>query len=130
MAKHSDAQRKEWREKMNGMIKEVSGLSNERREEIARKYPIITSDGHAISAFNTVFLTLQTELSLTIIGGFKQWERAGRTVAKGVKAAGYIYVPMKGKKDAEGETRTPERLRFRMVPVFDIAQTEESAVAA
>ncbi len=33
---------------------------------------------------------------------------------------------MKGKDDAPKE----EKLRFRLVPVFDIAQTEEVAIAA
>ena len=125
MAKHSDAERKEWRERMNGLIKQVGQLSPEQKAEIAKKYPIITCEGHTISGFNSCFLTMQTEMPLTIVAGFKQWERAGRTVAKGEKAAGYIYVPMKGKKDAE-----EEKLRFRMVPVFDISQTEESTVAA
>jgi hypothetical protein len=129
MAKHSDAERKEWREKMNGLIKQVSGLSEEHRAEMARRMPIVTCEGHAISGFNHCFLSMQTDKAITIIGGFRQWERAGRTVSKGVKAAGYIYVPLK-KKDTEGETRIPEKLRFRMVPVFDISQTEESAVAA
>ena len=68
---------------------------------------------------------MQTEETLTIIGGFRQWERASRRVKKGNKAAGYIYVPMK-KKDSEGkDVETDEKLRFRLVPVFDIAQTEE-----
>ncbi len=128
MAKHSDAERKEWREKMNGLIKQVSGLSEEHRAEMARCMPIVTCEGHAISGFNHCFLSMQTDKAITIIGGFRQWERAGRTVSKGMKAAGYIYVPMKKKKD--GKDITEERLRFRMVPVFDISQTEESAVAA
>ena len=70
----------------------------------------------------------QTELTLTIIAGFRQWQAAGRQVSPGQKAAGYIYVPLKRKKD--GQDITPEKLRFRLVPVFDIAQTEESVAAA
>ena len=123
MAKRTDEEKKEWHEKMRAMVKQVGQLSPEQKAEIAAKYPIVTCEGHEISGFNSCFLTMQTETPLTIIGGFRQWERAGRMVTKGNKAAGYIYVPMKGKKDAE-----EEKLRFRMVPVFDISQTEESAV--
>ncbi len=111
---------------MNGLIKQVSALTPEQREEIARRSPIVTSEGHPISAYNACFLTMQTELPLTIVGGFRQWQMAGRQVSPGQQAAGYIYVPMKGKDDAPKE----EKLRFRLVPVFDISQTEEIAVAA
>ena len=129
MAKRTDQEKKEWHEKMRAMVKQVGQLSPEQKAEIAAKYPIVTCEGHEISGFNSCFLTMQTETPLTIIGGFKQWERAGRTVSKGMKTAGYIYVPMK-KKDAEGETRTPEKLRFRLVPVFDVSQTEEKEKVA
>ncbi len=121
MAKRSESEIKDWHSKMNGLIKQVSALTPDQKEKIAADFPIMTSEGHQISPFNACFLTIQTETALTIIAGFKQWNRAGRCVAKGETAAGYIYVPMKGKDDAPKE----ERLRFRMVPVFDISQTEE-----
>ena len=126
MAKRTDEEKKQWKEKMAALVKEVGQLSTEQKAEIAAKYPIVTCEGRAISPYNCCFLTSQTEISLTIIGGFKQWGRAGRMVAKGNKAAGYIYVPMKGKDDAPKE----EKLRFRMVPVFDISQTEEIETVA
>ena len=125
---YTQEEKKQWRERMNGLIKMVSALTPEQREEMARRMPITTCEGHALSAYNACFLSLQTELELTINGGFRQWQAAGRTVSPGQKAAGYIYVPMKKKKD--GQDAVDEKLRFRLVPVFDIAQTEESAVAA
>ncbi len=128
MAKYSDEERKAWRERMNGLIKQVSALEPAQREEMARRMPIVTSEGHSLSPFNACFLSMQTELPLTIIAGFRQWQSAGRQVFPGQKAAGYIYVPMKRKKD--GRDITEEKLRFRLVPVFDIAQTEESVAAA
>ena len=128
MAKYSDAEKKQWHERMGVLIKQVSALAPEQREEIARRSPIVTSEGHPISPYNACFLSMQTELTLTIVGGFRQWQAAGRQVSPGQKAAGYIYVPLKRKKD--GQDITEEKLRFRLVPVFDIAQTEEVAVAA
>ena len=121
-------EKKQWREKMNSLIKQVSALEPAQREEMAKRMPIVTCEGHAISAYNACFLAMQTELALTVVGGFRQWQVAGRQVSPGEKAAGYIYVPLKKKKD--GQDITEEKLRFRMVPVFDIAQTEEVAVAA
>ena len=120
MAKYSDAQRQEWKDKMQGLIKQVSNLSAADKEKLAETNPITTCEGHAISPYNHCFLAMQTDKPLTVIGGFRQWQRAGRMVSKGNKAAGYIYVPMKGKTDDPDK-----KLRFRMVPVFDISQTEE-----
>jgi len=128
MPKYSDQEKKQWRERMNGLIKQVGELSPEQREEISRRSPIVTCEGHPISPYNACFLSMQTELTLTIIGGFRQWKRAGRQVSAGQKAAGYIYVPLKREKD--GKELIPEKMRFRLVPVFDISQTEEIAVAA
>ena len=94
-------EKKAWRERMNELIKQVSALEPAQREEIARRMPIVTCEGHAISAYNACFLAMQIELTLTIIGGFRQWQAAGRQVSPGQKAAGYIYVPMKRKKDGQ-----------------------------
>lgn len=122
--KRTDSQKKEWREKMNALVKQVGAMSKEEREAIAKRAPIVTSDGHPISGFNTCFLMHQTELPLTVIGGFKQWQRAGRTVIPGESAAGYIYVPMNGKKQ-DDESKERERMYFKLAPMFDISQTEE-----
>ncbi len=97
---YSQEEKKARRERMGVLIKQVGELSPEEREEIARRMPIVTCEGHPISPYNACFLSMQTELNLTIIGGFKQWQRSGRQVSPGQKAAGYIYVPMKKKKDS------------------------------
>ncbi len=125
---YSQEEKKAWHERMGVLIKQVGELSPEQREEIARRMLIVTCEGHPISGYNHCFLSMQSNLNITIIGGFRQWQAAGRQVSPGQKAAGYIYVPMKKKKD--GKDITEEKLRFRLVPVFDISQTEEIAVAA
>jgi len=122
MPKRSDAERKAWREKMNGLVKQVSNMSPEKREEIARKMPIVTCEGHPLSGFNACFLSMQSGRTLTIVAGFKQWGKADRRVCEGQHAAGYIYVPTNRKKDSGPDP--DEKVRFRMVPVFDIYQTE------
>ncbi len=124
---YTPEEKKQWHQKMNGLIKTVSALTPEKREEMAKRMPIVTSEGHPISPYNACFLSMQTELTLTIVGGFRQWKRTGRQVTGGQSAAGYIYVPMKKKKDAQDITE--EKLRFRLVPVFDISQTEEMAAS-
>ena len=58
----------------------------------------------------------------SIVGGFKQWRRAGRTVMKGQH--GYSILFPTGTKDSEtGDIE--DVCKFCAGTVFDIAQTEE-----
>ena len=128
MAKRTDAEKKAWREKMTGLCQKVSGMSPEQREEIARKMPVVTCEGHPISGWNCSYLASQSDHTFTVIGGFSQWKKAGRMVTKGQKSLARIFVPMGRKKDPDGG---PEgRVNFRSVPMFDITQTEEAEAAA
>jgi len=134
--KRSDEERKAWREGMNRLIKQVGAMSEEEREQVARRLALITCEGHPLSMFNACFLTTQTRMTLTVVAGFQQWRKAGRTVRQGERAAGYIYVPTgKRRSDDEDAPSTPdekESIRFMLVPVFDVSQTDalEAAVAA
>ena len=69
---------------------------------------------------------LKTAQPLTIIGGFRQWQKQGRKVRTGEHAAGYIYVPLipKGAENGEEPAIGADDVRFRMVPVFDVSQTD------
>ena len=120
MAKKTEAEKREWREKMKGYTAQVAALSDSEREKMAAQNPIVTCEGHAISAKNSIFLSLQSDIEFTVIGGFKQWQKAGRQVKAGNGAAGYIHVPARV-KNKEGENE----LRFRMVPMWDVSQTRE-----
>jgi len=55
-------------------------------------------------------------------------------VRQGEKAAGYIYVPLGTSKTAEDNEDAAEgkreSLRFTLVPVFDVTQTQELEAAA
>lgn len=68
----------------------------------------------------------------TMVNSFKRWQELGRMVRKGEKSI-RIWAPMNVKTNmievstsADGEeTETPiKRTAFRLVPVFDISQTE------
>lgn len=122
--KYSDAERAEWKDKMNVLVGKVGSMSKSEREFIASKYPLITPEGHALSAYNVAFLFMQSgREDLTIVGGFRQFERSGRLVNKGEHAVGYIYVPMVGKEKEAQSSEDPSPVRFRLVPVFDVSQT-------
>ena len=62
--------------------------------------------------------------ALAQIGGFQQWRKAGRMVRKGEHSIGSIFVPIGVSRDPE-DGQDPDKVNFRLVPVFDITQTEE-----
>jgi hypothetical protein len=127
--KRTDEEKRAWHDKMKGFVKQVHAMTPEEQAELSKRMPIVTCEGHALSMYNQAFLSLQTGSPVTVVGGFKQWQRAGRKVVKGQHSAGYIYVPLiptpkEGEKDIAVD---PENVRFRLVPVFDVTQTEEMA---
>ena len=134
MAKYSKEQKQDWFKKMRETAKKVRDLSEEERQKIATQCGTITVEGHPLSFFNCVFLWQQVGRALLQVGGFKQWKKAGRIVKKGERASGYIYVP-RNKKNGNSEDLTNSedpsqeqksgRVRFLLVPVFDITQTQE-----
>jgi hypothetical protein len=109
---------------MRNLCKKVSDLAPEQREELAKKFPISTCEGRTLSVFNQCFLQMQSESTLTLVGGFKQWKKVGRVVRKGEHSAGSIFVPL-GKKKEEEVDPEDDSVKFILVSMFDITQTEE-----
>ena len=73
-----------------------------------------------LSFKNSALLYFQSK-SVSIVGGFQQWKKAGRIVKKGEKALA-IFCPA-SQKAKEGET-TDSPTFFFTGNVFDISQTE------
>lgn len=121
--KRTEEEKQAWRDKMQKLVSQVRSMSDTERAELSARINTRTCEGHALSAFNQYLLALQSPLPVTIIGGFKQWQRQGSKVKAGEHACGYIYVPLIAKKDIENNEQ-PDDVRFRLVPVFDITQTE------
>ena len=120
------------RERARALAGKIAGMSETERQALADRLPaVVNPDGHALTVHNTVFLHMQSgRTDLTMVAGFRQWIRAGRAVRKGEHSCGYIFVPLKRKKDddrREGEQSSHDRIRFRLVPVFDLSQTDELA---
>ena len=73
---------------------------------------------------NQALLYFQAEGNpLSVVAGFKQWQKYGRVVSKGQR--GYlIAVPANNKKSDEGSD-SDDPTFFLWKAVFDISQTEE-----
>ena len=102
----------------------IAKLSDAERATLASKCAIVTVEGHPLSPFNTCLIAAQCPAA-TIVGGFKQWLRAGRCVRKGEHGLA-IWVPTV-KKDADTDNA---ETRFVMGTVFDCSQTDALEVEA
>lgn len=103
------------------LAKKIGRMSDQERAAFVARFPtVVTVEGHELSAHNACMAITQRD-GVTIVGGFKQWLKAGRCVAKG-SAAIWIYAPCQAKSDEDdGESK----MFFRLVPVFDVSQTAE-----
>jgi len=91
---------------------------------------------HAYS-FNNIMLILAQRSGATRVAGFHTWRSLGRTVKRGEKGIA-IFAPMRiAPKRIESEQETDEDsleskptpvMRFRIVYVFDVSQTEGEAL--
>ena len=121
----------ERRKRFSALAKQVAAMTDEQRESLAaRVVGIATVEGHGLSLHNVYMIALQRP-SATIVGGFRQWIKAGRAVRKGEHGM-QIWVPTSKAKDA-GTGRildTADDVRFLVGTVFDVSQTDEIAVLA
>lgn len=121
----SEARRAQFKQ----LVKQVAGMSDAERDAmISRVGAVVTCEGRALSATNTMLCLMQLP-GVSMVGGFKQWIRQGRCVAKGQHGIS-IWIPCAGKKSEDGETEG--EMYFTSGTVFDISQTQaiELEVAA
>lgn len=114
---------------MYNLAREVSKLTPEQRIELSSKcLAVRLEDGAALSVGNQCLIARQIP-DATIVGGFRQWLKAGRVVMKGQHGA-CIWVPCAFKdKTKDGEEVTTERRGFILGTVFDVSQTTEKDAA-
>jgi hypothetical protein len=104
----------------------VKALPVEKRVLLASSYGIRNPEGRELSPFNQCLLVHQNS-SVSIVGGFQQWKKLGRSVKKGERSLA-IWVPC-GKQaetanDASANPDTENDRFFILGSVFDITQTE------
>ena len=129
-SKRTPEERAEWSAKLKTLADQVRAMSEDERQAFAARAGTVTAEGRPLSPFNCIFLANQAGRICAQVGGYQQWQKAGRQVVKGCTAVGRIWVPTRGKEDPNkqaGEISSAERTRFVTVPVFDITQTEPMA---
>lgn len=114
---------KERREQIKKLCHVVKALTPEKRVLLASRFGIRNPEGRELSTFNQCLLIHQSE-KVSIVGGFQQWRKLGRTVKKGARALA-IWVPIGSKSETDSaEPEGDEDTRFILGNVFDISQTE------
>lgn len=120
------------REAARELARRIGKMTDDQRRAMAPSMPIVSIEGRTLSPVNMLLVASQNAAA-TIVGGFRQWIKAGRCVRKGEKGL-WIWVPttvkgtvnwMTGQRDDEAE-----EVRFIMAPVFDVSQTDEIGAEA
>ena len=117
------------------MAGKLAGLSEADRLSLsARLVGLLTVEGRSLSPHNVGMLALQNP-AVTLVGGFRQWLKAGRCVRKGEHGL-MIWVPMTfGAKAEASDVPQPAGVeakggvRFLVGTVFDVSQTDAVADA-
>ena len=116
----------ERRDRFKALVKKVTAMTpDERKALVATTTGIITVDRHTLSPVNSILIMMQNPQA-TIVGGYKQWMKNGRTVRKGEHGFS-IWIPLNksAAPTGDGATDQPDELQFRGGTVFDITQTKE-----
>lgn len=123
------------RDKFRELARRVSKMTEDERQAVIARMPaIVTIEGRALSAVNSILIGFQNPRA-TIVGGFRQWIKHGRAVKKGEHGA-VIWVPGGAGKAAEGSAAPAapageapadggDGVRFLTGTVFDVTQTAE-----
>jgi len=112
----------EKRERIKQIRSTLALMSEDQRQALADKFGIVTVEGHSLTPHNQCFLVAQSPINFTVVGGFRQWKKAGRIVRKGEHGF-LIFVPSKAKQEGP-EMVSDDDVFFFTATVFDISQTE------
>lgn len=116
----------ERRARIKEIAAKVSNMTPAQREAMAMRFGgIVTVEGRRLSPFNSCLLLNQAE-TVSMVGGFQQWRKAGRVVRKGSRGLA-IWIPTGGSSSEDDESEGDEQQRFMLGTVFDVSQTDELA---
>lgn len=108
------------KQKFSKLAKALKAMTEEDKLDLIATRSIVNTEGKALSLNNAVLMLMQREEDIpTVVGGYRQWQAAGRQVQKGERGMMIWYPSRRKKEDSEDE-----ETRFFVGTVFDILQTE------
>ncbi len=117
----AQARRAQFRE----LCKKIDAMPEAERTAFAAKVLATTVEGHTLSFHNQMLIALQRD-GVTLVGGYRQWSKAGRFVRKGEHGM-MIWCATTARKEEKAEAEAGDeeaKPGFIMGTVFDISQTE------
>jgi antirestriction protein ArdC len=99
-----------------------NGVSKLGTSEAFQNYLEFSRKFHHYSLHNTMMILFQRP-DATLVAGFNKWKEMGRSVKKGEKGIA-IWAPLFGKREKEDGTDETFLRGFKLVYVFDVAQTD------
>lgn len=121
------AERDARRARFQELAKRIRAMSDQERARwMVDAGAVVTIEGRALSPRNTLLCYFQRQ-GVTMVGGFRQWLKAGRCVRKGEHGIGILVPCMPGRKgdDEHSETGAEGKVYFTSGTVFDVTQTDE-----
>lgn len=122
----------ERRQKLRAIAKKISAMSEPERMALIDQWPT-TIEGHRLSVHNACMILMQANgTQPTVLGGFRQWIKAGRCVKKGERGYG-IWAPIGNRKPKADEIETAHEdspAAFIVATVFDVSQTQDKNAAS
>jgi len=103
----------------------ATAIDEVRASEAFRMYLDVQARFHRYSWHNSMLIATQRP-DATRVAGYKKWQTLGRQVCKGERGI-MIFAPCPFHKEIDrgnGDTETQDGIFFRVVHVFDVAQTE------
>lgn len=109
--------------KIKGYMEELAKETDlARKSEVMQKYLEFTAKFHRYSV-NNIWLILMIRPDATHVAGYQTWKKMNRWVKKGEKGIP-ILAPIIHKEDSNKDDSPKILNGFRLVYVFDVAQTE------
>jgi antirestriction protein ArdC len=127
---YTAAQRQAWdaerRDKLAALADKLkAGVKSFSDSDLFKSYLRAAAQFHTYSANNQMLIWLQRR-DATRVAGFETWKKLGRTVRKGEKGIAILAPsPFTVRETTEAGDEVEKRfLRFRVVYVFDVSQTD------
>lgn len=107
----------------------AKAVDDVRASDVFKAYLDVQAKFHRYSWHNSL-LILSQRPGASRVAGFQTWKKIGRHVRKGERGIA-IFAPCPWKREVEteaGETETRSGMFFKVVHVFDVAQTDGEAL--
>lgn len=131
LSAEQEAARAARRANFAALVKRVSAMGDlERAKLVPALGGVATCEGRILSTRNSI-LCLMQKPDVSLVGGFRQWLKAGRAVRKGEHGMTIcIRLGAKGEATEDAVATEPASVHFGTGTVFDVSQTQECEVAS